>query len=168
VDTDTLVENRIDDGRKLIELLALKGIDFTAAAWVMTGEQCVWYLYIITEEIDKKGPTAAYREVYGVHRTMAGVSISASEIKLIGRSNPIARDILTLRGGSMAGMPVRLRGCLLGGMVVEEVYIYPPYAPLRLSFRIMYTRQGDANHWQARAEQGDLFRGTQASGAVSY
>jgi hypothetical protein len=168
VDTITLVENRIDDGRKLFELLSLKGVDVSAAAWVMTGDAGIWYLYIVTDEVDKKGLTAAYRDVYDVHRTMSGVCISATEIKLVGNSSPIARDILAIRGDATATTSIHHPGSLLGGLAVEEVYIYPPYAPLRLSFTVTYTRHDETNHWEAHAKRGRLFRGIQASGAASY
>ena len=168
MDTITLVENRIDDGRKLVELLALKGIDVSAAAWILTGESWVWYLYIVTEEVDRKGLTAAYRDIYGVHRSMSGVCISASEIKLVGKSSPIAGDILEMRDESPAASPVYCRGSSLGGLAVDEAYIYPPHAPLRLLYTVTYTRHDEANRWKAHAERGRLFRGTQASGTVSY
>jgi hypothetical protein len=168
VDTVTLVENRIDDGRKLVEMLALKGVDVSGAAWVLTGDAGVWYFYIVTEVVDKKGLTAAYRDVYDVHRSMSGVCISATEIKLVGKSSPIGRDILEIRGESAATSPIHYRGSLLGNLAVEEAYVYPAYAPLRLSYMVTYTRHGEANRWEAHAEQGRLFRGIDASGAVSH
>ena len=169
MDSATLVEKqKIDDGRKLIGLLALKEIDVTAAAWVKTYEEGNWFLYIATETVDKKGLATAYREVYGVLRAMPEAWISASEVKLVGKSNPITKDILTIRGERTANVPTRYHGSFLGGIGVEDVYIYPPYDPLRLWFSVSYTRQGDTNNWQARTKQGDLFRDTKATGAVAY
>jgi len=55
VDIITLVERRIDDGRRLIELLTQKGIDVTAAAWVLTSEDGNWFLYIASKDVDKSG-----------------------------------------------------------------------------------------------------------------
>jgi len=68
VDTITLVERRIDDGRRLIGLLSQKDIDVTAAAWVPTSENGNWFLYIATEEVDKSGQATAYAKVYNVLR----------------------------------------------------------------------------------------------------
>ena len=72
MDSDALVEEQIEDGRKLIGLLKLKGIDVTAAAWVKSGERDTWSLYIATEEVDKNGSLAAYHKILGVLRSMPG------------------------------------------------------------------------------------------------
>ena len=99
-------------------------------------------LYIASEAVDKKGPVAAYREVYGELRSIQGVWISTSEIKLIGKSNPIATDILAIREIRTETIPNHYHGPLLGGVGVEELYIYPPYTPLRKAFTVNYHQQG--------------------------
>lgn len=168
MDTDTLVESRVADGRKLIGLLELKGIDLAAAAWVSTGESGRWSLYLATGDVDTKGLESAYREVNAVLRSMRGIGIATDEVKLVGRSNAIARDLLAIRGDSTSGVPVRYRGSLPSGIGVEEVYIYPPHAPLRLPFTVSYTRRAGTNRWQPQIEQGDVLTGVSASGAMSY
>jgi hypothetical protein len=168
MDSDALVEEQIEDGRKLIGLLKLKGIDVTAAAWVKSGERDTWSLYIATEEVDKDGSLAAYHKILGVLRSMPGAYITTSDVSLIGVSHPLATDIRKVLGEPTASLPVRYRGSFLGGMGVNGVYIYAPCDPLRLAFTVAYSRLGDTNHWLARTERGDLVRGTQAGGAVGY
>ncbi len=169
MDSVALVENRIDDGRRFTELLALKEIDVIAAAWIKSSEEGIWYLYLATEEVDKKGLWAAYREFYSVLRSeIPEASFSTSEVKLIGKANAITKDILAIRGEEVPHASTRFLGSLIGGLGIEEAYIYPPYEPLRLSFTLSYTRKGETNHWEARTKQGDLYRAVRAKGAVAY
>ena len=97
MDTATLVKKREDDGRRLIGLLAERNIDVTVAAWVKTSEEGTWFLYIATEEVDKKGLANAYREVYGLLRSIEGTCISTSDIKLVGKKNAITTDLVAVR-----------------------------------------------------------------------
>jgi hypothetical protein len=41
-------------------------------------------------------------------------------------------------------------------------------SPIRQSFHVRYTRQGNTNRWVAATESGRLLRGVKAKGAVSY
>jgi hypothetical protein len=126
MDTETLVERQIDDGRRLTDLLVQKGVDVTAAFWVKTSEDDIWFLYIATEAVDKKGLAAAYRDVYGVLRSIEGICISTSDIKLIGKNNPITLDILRLSQQNPAGTPTRYRRSYsIGAIAIEELFIYP-------------------------------------------
>jgi hypothetical protein len=168
VDTITLVERRIDDGRRLIGLLSQKDIDVTAAAWVLTSEDGNWFLYIATEEVDKSGQATAYAKVYNVLRSMAGTCISTSDVKLIGKRNPITKDILGFPSQLTDNYFSRYPDRLLGGIGVEEVYIYPQYEYLRQAYTISYARQDRTNRWHATTVPGELYRNTKAKGAVGY
>ncbi len=168
MDTITLVKSRIDDGRRLIGLLGQKDIDVTAAAWVLTSEDGNWFLYIATEEVDKSGLTTAYLKVYNVLTSMAGTCISASDVKLIGQGNPITKDILLLRGQRADNLFASYRDRLLGNMCVEEVLVYPQYEPVRHEYRISYVRHDKTNRWHATTLPGELYRNTEAKGAVGY
>jgi hypothetical protein len=168
MDSDALVEEQIELGRKVIGLLKLKGIDVTAAAWVKAGERDIWSFSIATEDVDKNGKTAAYLEIHGALRSMPEAYFPTLDFKVIGASHPLARDIQKVLGEPAASIPVRYRGSLLGGMGVDGVYIYPPSEPLRLAFTVAYSRFGETNHWLARTERGELLRGTRARGAMGY
>jgi hypothetical protein len=168
VATGTLVERRIDDGRKLIELLTQKDIDVVAAAWVLTSEDGNWFLYVATEEVDKSGQATAYAKVYNVLRSMADTCISTSDVKLVGKKNSITNDILSFQR-QLTDIPfAQYRDRLLGNIGVEEVYVYPQYESLRQSFIVSYVRTDRTNRWQARTNAGELFRRTRAKGAVGY
>jgi hypothetical protein len=125
MDTSTLVENRIDDGRKLINLLTQKGFPLTAVFWVETSEEGDWLLYIASPVVDQKGTAAAYRDVYAVLTTISGTSISVSDVKLIGINNPITKDVLGIRERYPGKNPTVSRRRQLGSIAVDEVYVYP-------------------------------------------
>ena len=172
MDTDTLVEEFIDDGQKLIEVLTENEIDVTAACWVKTSEEGAWFLYIATEEVDKNGLAAAYREVYQLLRTIASSQISASDIKLIGKSNPITENLLEIHDRYPNRIPTRSRSLRLASLGTEEIYPYPlrqqPLIPYRQSITVSYSRQPSTNTWRARTKLGELYRGMRAKGAVGY
>ena len=125
MDTYTLVENRIDDGRKLINGLTQAGFPLTAVCWVKTSEEGDWYLYIASIAVDQKDLASAYREVYGVLTSLSGTSISVSDVKLVGVNNPITKEILEIRERYPGKLPTISRRRQLGSVAVDEVYVYP-------------------------------------------
>jgi hypothetical protein len=52
--------------------------------------------------------------------------LSSSEIKVVGPSNPIARDVLAIMVRHPGRLSTRFGGRTLGSMAVEQTYIYPP------------------------------------------
>src|SRR5947209_20101459 len=97
MDTDTLVENLIDDGQKLVERLPQDGFEVTAAFWLKASEDDKWYFYIVSPVVDTEGLAKAYRRLHPLVRAMSQPFwIDPLEIKLIGPSNPIAQDVLAI------------------------------------------------------------------------
>jgi hypothetical protein len=128
MDTDTLVENRIDDGQKLVEELRQRGFNGAAAFWLKASENGKWYFYIISPEVDTAGIINAYRQLHSLMRTVPQVSwIDPLEVKLIGPSNPIARDVLDIlsRTPGPRVSPIRWNGQRLGNTSIDGAYLYP-------------------------------------------
>src|SRR5436309_15670036 len=106
MDTDTLVENLIDDGRKLVEELPQRGFEVTAAFWLKASEDGKWYYYIVSPVVEAEGLAKAYRRLHPLVRAMPQPFwIDPLEIKLISPSNPIARDVIAIHG-RVPGPPV--------------------------------------------------------------
>jgi hypothetical protein len=173
MDTDTLVEERIDIGQKLITLLAEIGFHVAAACWIKPYEDDRWFLYIASEEVDRLGLAEAYRKVHGLFRSTQQQDWDlSSAVKLIRKDNPIARDILKIQERFPTNKPTRSRKIQLAGISSDEVYIYPPLEgrPVgsRLSYRVTYHRQGKTNAWRARTKKDATYRGMRAKGAVAY
>jgi hypothetical protein len=126
MDTAPLVEDQIAAGRRLVAQLLRDGFDVTAAWWAKTGEEGRWFLYIASKAVDERGPSVAYRTVLGAVQGMPNLRLDPFRVKLVGATSPITRDVLGVQGRFPGKVPIRYQGVQLGGVPVEEVYIYPP------------------------------------------
>ncbi len=169
MDMLSLVKRRIDDGRRLLNLLAESAVKVIAAGWFKISEDAHWVLFIATEDVDRSGLAVAYRKVLDVLRTIQGVCISSADIKLIGLSNPIISDMLTLRGEDQSGIAITSFDTMLGNMSVAEVYIYPEHNAVRQSVSVTYQRDDvSLNRWKAFTQFEKIFHNLEAMGVVSY
>ena len=127
MDTDTLVENLINDGRKLVEELPQRGFEVAAAFWLKPSEDGKWYFYIVSQAVDAEGLAKAYGQLHPLVRAMPQpFLIDPLEIKLIGPSHPIARDVIAIQNRATGThiSPIRWSGTNLGNESVEGVYLY--------------------------------------------
>ena len=126
MDTDTLVEDLIDAGAKLVEELRQRSFDVTAAFWLKASEDGKWYFYVVSPVVDAEGLTKAYRKLHPLAQTMQSSWINPLQIKLIGPTNPIARDVLAIhsRTPGPGVSPIRWGGKKLGNVSVDEAYLY--------------------------------------------
>jgi hypothetical protein len=133
MDQATLVENLIDDGRKLIEQLLQKGEEITAAAWIKTSEDGMWFLYLALPGVEDEDPRVAYRRIGAVMRQMPQpFLIDWMEVKVIDATDPMAVAALDYQRRHGAKSVLPYRGDSLGGVSIEGAYIYPPMTPSRL------------------------------------
>ena len=70
---------------------------------------------------------AAYRGVHASLKKVASCWVESSEIKVIGPSHPIARDVLAFMASHPGRLVVRTGNKALGSMKVEQTYIYPSH-----------------------------------------
>jgi hypothetical protein len=128
VDTTTLVDDLIEDGRKIVEQLPQGGFEVTAAFWLKAAEDGQWYFYIVSPVAERERLSEAYGWLHTLIRTMPPPRwIDPLEVKLIGPSNPIAREVLVIhnRGPGPNGCPIRWGGQQLGNIRIDEAYLYP-------------------------------------------
>src|SRR5581483_5631900 len=131
MDTELLVDRRIDDGTKLVAQLVRDGFNVAVALWAKTREEGLWFLYIGSDSFDmKRNLGTAYQKLYFSLRKISDSSISISDVKLVDSVNPIAQAALRLRAQFAGRIPFRSRAQMLGGLAVEEVYIYPELGPM--------------------------------------
>ena len=172
MDTITLVDNLIDDGRRLINRLGQENIPLIMACWVKPVEEDRWSLYIGTSLLDQKGAARAYREVYRVLRTLRNPWVTDSDIRLVGEGDPITKEVLDITKRYPVRLPTRSRRPQLGNLAVEETYVYPvtehEEKPPRLSFTTDYARKDETNEWKAKTKKEEVIRGAEAKGAVGY
>ena len=63
MDQATLVEHQIDDVPRLIDQLKRDHFDVKAAFWLYTSESEQWFLYLVSDVVDRKAlpkPTRPY------------------------------------------------------------------------------------------------------------
>ncbi len=128
MDTDTLVGNLIEDGKKLVSELPQGGFPVATAFWLKASYDGKWDFYIVSPVVDTEGIAKAYRLLHPLVRARPQPTwIDPLKIKLIGPSNPIAQDALAIPGRTPgpSACPIRWGGKKLGNLSVEEVLLYP-------------------------------------------
>src|SRR4051794_38263401 len=70
MDPVPLVENKIDDGQRIIDRLEEEGVVVRAAAWLKRVDLDRWSLYIATPLVDEKGTLEAYRRLNPALRSL--------------------------------------------------------------------------------------------------
>jgi len=125
MDTITLVDEHLRDGQRLIEQLAADGNPIDLAFWVKTAEDGIWFLYLATDIVNQIGSAKAYRKVYASLNKLADPWMTISEVKLIAPENPIATGVRDVMARHPGRIPTRFGGNRLGGLSIEEAYIYP-------------------------------------------
>lgn len=129
MDTVALVENQIDDGQRLLTRLAEEGVDIRSACWGKPVDKHRWSLYIATPALEEKGLLGAYGEILPLLQSLGDVSITDSDIHLIGAKHPMVQAALTLRRRfphkhPLPYPPIPSGSSLLGGIPLEGVYVY--------------------------------------------
>lgn len=127
MDSAPLVEQQIEDGRKLIEQLIRDGFDVTLAFWArfLYEEGGPWF-YVVSKTVDQLGINAAYLAVHAAIHRIPAPWLFASEVgdlKLIRETDPIAKEVSAIRHR----FPGRtwVRGAFSVGLrSIEELYIY--------------------------------------------
>ena len=125
MDQASLVEQQIDDGQELIDLLLREGFDVSAAAWIKPSEEDRWLLYLVSKEVEERGLTAAYRALHPVLGKLHAPWVSLGDLKLVSPENPVAADIIEINRKDPVRNPTRTRRPQLGGMPIDEAYVYP-------------------------------------------
>ena len=80
----------------------------------------------MSNDVDDRGIAGAYRTVSTTIMANPESSIDPFEVKLINPQNPIANDLLAIRGAGGTRIAMRSRRPKLGHMSVEEAYVYAP------------------------------------------
>jgi len=122
----TLVGQEIDDGQKVLAHLAAAHIDVSAAAWIKAEDSSRWHLYIASKTVEEKGWDDAYMKIDAEIRQLQDLWVESDNVKVIGATNPIARDLIAYQSKHPKRIPSRFWGYRLGTLDVEEAFIYPP------------------------------------------
>lgn len=145
MDTELLVDNRIEDGQKLLLEMVIAGFDVSVAFWVKTAEEGLWFLYIGSTSVEPSKIGDAYRTLYSCLSRIPNSCIDMSYVQLIQVSDPIAKDAMAARDRQPGRLPVRFRGKRLGNLSIEEGFIYPRMGGQMTPGEVLQTLFGMAN-----------------------
>jgi hypothetical protein len=128
VDTNILVNNLIEEGGRIVDQLPQNGFEVTAAFWLKAAADGEWYFYIVSPVAELERLSGAYGRLHTlIRRLPLPLWIDPLEVKLIGPSHPIAKDVLAILNGAPGPRerPIRWDGQQLGNVRVEGAYLYP-------------------------------------------
>lgn len=137
MDQDTVVSERTESGKRLIEALVAAGLEVRVAFWAKPTDEEKWFLYLAIPIVDKEGPTAAYRQVLSVVRKVPELWIDPSEVRVVGLNDSLTEAALELVRPKVPDSPFAVRnprpfpgmtrfgGATLGGVDIDGAYIYP-------------------------------------------
>ena len=87
MDTNTLVNDLVEDGRRIVEQLPQDGFEVTAAFWLKKAEDGLWYFYIVSPVAEPERLNNAYGRLHTLIRRMPEPHwIDPLEVRLIGPS----------------------------------------------------------------------------------
>jgi len=124
-----LVDDLIDDGRELTDLLLDSGISVTVVFWLRAPESDWWWLYVATPIVESRGLLDAYRQVFDVMNQRKWLLLKGTEIRLLGEQDTVTRDVLSKATPMIDRRPLTLRDIEVGGVAAEELYVYRPRSP---------------------------------------
>lgn len=125
MDSNSLVGWEIDAGQRVLIQLVHDGFPVDAALWIKTGDNVFWSLFIASPVVEQKGPAGAYRDLQASLQHLEAIPVSLSDITLIGREDPITREVANFLARHPGRLATRYGGKQLGNVTIEEAYIYP-------------------------------------------
>jgi hypothetical protein len=128
MDQGSLVTEQIDAGAKLASEFG-KRTPLQAAFWLKESEDREWYLYLVSDRIDDTNFDVAYAEVIRLLGRGPHIWLDPFQVKVAGADDPVAKAVIDIQRMYPSPLATRLRNRLLGGVSVDEVYLYPIPVP---------------------------------------
>jgi len=120
-----LVEQDIEDGRRLIEALGRINFRIQAALWLYDSESREWRLTIATPLVDEQGPRYAYTEIQAVlQSTMPPLPLSLQNISAVSTENKLVKALKKAIRLPYGLQGIRLTRNVINSIYIEDAYIY--------------------------------------------
>ena len=146
MDSNVLVETKIEDGKRLIRHLIREQFEVQTAFWVKRSEEGSWQLWLASPAVDPQRLGDALSTVFAALTKVPGCTVSATEITLLSDSDPIAREAAILRD-RYPSQEV-FQGKRLGKLATEKLLMYPRPLPWDV-------RELPDGAWQVRISERD-------------
>ena len=125
-----VVNEQWDAGEKFLRRLSEKRFPVAAAFWAKEPDCDSWHLYIASDRVESSGLRKAYGEAMRALPEEARPWIDLFSVKLIKADDAVAQAVIQFLKkrrvpADMTHVMAHRGGPLLGGMAVEDVWIYP-------------------------------------------
>jgi hypothetical protein len=124
MDQTPLVMDDIEAGAAFIEQLNHYA-PVKAAWWLRNTEDSERYLYVAIEGLTVKNSDLAYSEVLRITKNIKDHFIDPFRVRLVSTNNPAAKAVIDNYRRFPGNVRPRFNDTVLGGMPVDEIYIYP-------------------------------------------
>ena len=126
MDPGPLVSEEIKSGEEIARGFARK-YPVAAAFWLKDSDEMEWFLYIASEMVgDGSGKTDGYAEISRLGRENPNPFFDPMRVKLIDSKHKLAKAVIDMYNRYPSNYPKRYRGPIIGGMGVNDGYIYAP------------------------------------------
>lgn len=95
MDTATLVNKQIEEGKKLLERLDQAGVSIPVALWINLPDTDNWRLLFAMNGIDRAGSRRAYTKIYTVIQEN-GIDLSLGDVSVIDQHNNLCSQLRQL------------------------------------------------------------------------
>ena len=129
MDQGPLVTEQIDAGAQLANEFDRR-TSLQAAFWLKESEDGQWYLYLVSDRINDTNFDLAYGEVHRLLGRGPHLWLDPFQVKVAGVDDPVAKAVIEIQQKYPGRFATRLRNRMLGGVYVDEVYIYPLPLPV--------------------------------------
>jgi hypothetical protein len=122
---EPLVDQSIDEGRRVIEALDRSGFEVQSAFWFYVPASHKWLLYIVTPVVDALGPRDAYARVQKLlFEIFPRREISLKDISLLSPQNELVQllRVVVRTGPGISG--IRFTRNTINGVFIPDAYIY--------------------------------------------
>ena len=120
--TTGLTDTDIEFGRKLWhELSASSVFPIAGMLWLLDSE---WHLLIASPVVDELGPRDAYRKLAASVRLAPDDHPRLLRVQLTSPKNPLYEALRSVFGKAASVEGARLGGSQVGGMYIEDAYLY--------------------------------------------
>jgi len=122
---ETLSGSDIDFGKAIWHALrGSKKFPAKGVLWLFQSESGEWHLLIATPKVDEVGPRKAYEELTLVTKRLAADPTNLRRIELISPRLPLYQALRDVFGKTASVEGVRLGNTQVGGMYINDAYLY--------------------------------------------
>lgn len=122
--TAALVDNLIEDGKRLIQALDQASIDVQAALWFYDSDSEDWRLIIASHALQGQGPLEAYATVQAVLDSLPHRTLTLRSVQVRSPADPLIKALHTAIRTETGIRGIRLSRTVLDNVYIEDAYIY--------------------------------------------